>query len=82
MILEGNDIKIYGLVVLRQQLKSEIRGLKFRFSAYAFIKKKYGMKGNRQKVYDQFSDFVEKAIYENEGGKLSRSLTYGIKGEA
>ena len=81
MILEGNDIKIYSLIVLRQQLKSEMKGLKFRYSAYACIKRKFGFKGNRQKVYDLFNDYVEKQVYENEGGKLSRSITYGIKGE-
>jgi len=79
MILEGNDIKIYSLVVLRQQLKSEIKGLKFSQSAYACIKKKFGFKGNRQKVYELFDDYVEKQIFENEGGKLSHSTKYGLK---
>ena len=81
MIIEGNDIKIYSLIALRQQLKSEMKGLKFRFSAYAYIKKNFGLRGNREKVFNLFHDYVEKQIYENEGGKLSRSITYGIKGE-
>jgi len=81
MILEGNDIKIYSLIILRQQLKSEMKGLKFRYSAYAYIKKKFGFKGNREKVFNLFQDYLEKQVYENEGGKLSRSTTYGIKGE-
>ena len=81
MILEGNDIKIYSLILLRQQFKSELKGLKFRYSAYACIKRKFGFKGNRQKVYDLYHDYVEKQIYENKEGRLCRSITYGIKGE-
>jgi hypothetical protein len=44
-------------------LKLELAGMKRRGrSAYAICKEAYGLKGNRQKVYEQMCALVEKAI--------------------
>ena len=51
---------LYRLMVLKGRLKMELMGLKFRQSTYALIKREFGFRGNRQKVYDQFVDYVEK----------------------
>lgn len=51
------QIKAYRLLTLRGALKLEIAGLKHsRFSAYAIIKKEFGLKGNKQSILFQFED--------------------------
>lgn len=59
----GNGIKLYRLMSLRSALTLELRGMKLSrgLSAYAIIKKEFNLKGNKQKVYDQFYLIVEKA---------------------
>jgi len=55
-IIEGKEnIEAYRLAVLEKALKLELIGLKGRGrSAYSVIKSEFGLKGNKQKVYDQF----------------------------
>lgn len=55
-IIEGKEnIDLYRMAVLEKALKLELIGLKGRGrSAYAVIKSEFGLKGNKQKVYDQF----------------------------
>ena len=55
-IIEGKEnIDAYRLAVLEKALKLELIGLKGRGrSAYSVIKSEFGLKGNKQKVYDQF----------------------------
>ena len=48
------------LLVLKSALKLEISGLRRRGrSAYSIIKSEFNLKGNKQKVYDQFVAIVE-----------------------
>jgi hypothetical protein len=50
------------LITLRGALKLELLGMKRRGrSAYSIIKEEFGLKGNKQKVYDQF-DLIVKDI--------------------
>ena len=55
-VIEGKEnIELYRLAVLEKALKLELIGLKGRGrSAYSVIKSEFGLKGNKQKVYDQF----------------------------
>ena len=55
-IIEGKEnIEAYRMAVLEKALKLELIGLKGRGrSAYSVIKSEFGLKGNKQKVYDQF----------------------------
>lgn len=58
--LTGNQIEIFQLLRLRSALSLEILGMKHsQGSVYAYIKKVYGFKGNKQKVYEQFSNAIE-----------------------
>tara|TARA_R100001082_G_C4311506_1_gene136946 strand:+ start:615 stop:824 length:210 start_codon:yes stop_codon:yes gene_type:complete len=53
-------IKLYQMVVQKQALKLEIYGLKTRGrSAYSLIKEQYKLKGNKQKVLEQFTKMIE-----------------------
>lgn len=50
------DVSFFHLLQLRSALGLEIKGLKnSRGSAYAYIKKTFGYKGSKQKVYDQLN---------------------------
>ena len=54
--ITGNEhIDLFRMSVLEQALNLELLGMKSRGrSAYSIIKSEYGLKGNRQTVYDQF----------------------------
>ncbi len=56
-IIEGKEnIESFRLAVLEKALKLELVGLKSGRgrSAYSVIKSEFGLKGSKQKVYDQF----------------------------
>ena len=63
MIIDNpNHIELYRMIVQRQMLGLEIKGLKTKGrSAYSFIKEQYGLKGNKMKVYQQFTSMIETA---------------------
>ena len=53
--ITGDNIDLFRMSVLEKALSMELIGLKSRGrSAYSVIKSEYGLKGNRQSVYDQF----------------------------
>ena len=48
-------IEMYRMIALCGALKLELLGMKSRGrSAYSIIKQEYGLRGNRQSVYNQF----------------------------
>ena len=57
-------IELYRMHVLHKMLKLEMLGVKMsksrQPSAYSVIKKEYGLKGSRQKVYDAFEEIINK----------------------
>jgi len=60
MIDTKEGIELYRLLALKYRLKMELSGMKFRDgSTYAMVKKEFGLKGNKQKVYDQFCAIIE-----------------------
>ena len=61
VITGEGSIAFYRMLSLLHVLKLEMKGIKYKrgFSAYAKIKKDYGLKGNRQKVFDQFQILVD-----------------------
>lgn len=61
MIIDNpNHIELYRMVVQKQALKLEIYGMKTRGrSAYSLIKEQYKLKGNKQKVLEQFTKMIE-----------------------
>jgi hypothetical protein len=65
-IITGDNIDLFRLSILEKALKLELLGMKGRGrSAYSVIKSEFGLKGNRQSVYDQFVAY-RKSIIEGE----------------
>ena len=64
MVITGKEnIAKVRLISLRGALRLELRGMKRRGrSAYAIIKEEFNLKGNKQKVYDQFDKIVEEKL--------------------
>ena len=61
-IITGDNIDLYRMSVLEKALRLELLGMKGRGrSAYSVIKSEFGLKGNRQSVYDQFKAMVADA---------------------
>ncbi len=52
-------IDLYRMKVLRSAMKLELAGLKRRGnSVFHIVRSEFGLKGNRQKVYEDFSNFL------------------------
>lgn len=59
--IEGKEnITLFRLMVLRTALQAEILGMrKHGQSAYAIVKKEFKLKGDKNKVFEQFDKIVE-----------------------
>jgi uncharacterized protein (DUF2141 family) len=62
VMITGDDIGRYRLVVLKSALKLEIKGIRMHRgrTAYSVIKKEFGFKGDRQRVLDQFETMIQR----------------------
>lgn len=61
--LEGDQIRVGRMLTLRAGLKLELVGLTRRGrSCYSIIKGEFGLKGNKQKVLDQFNELIKKEM--------------------
>ena len=69
--ITGNNIDLFRMSILEKALRLELLGMKGRGrSAYSVIKSEFGLKGNRQSVYDQFKVYVSsRREYEMEHGE-------------
>ena len=69
--ITGNNIDLFRMSVLEKALRLELLGMKGRGrSAYSVIKSEFGLKGNRQSVYDQFKVYVSsRKEYDMEHGE-------------
>ena len=64
------DIDLYSIMTKRSALVLEMRGMKRRGrSAYSLIKEEFGLKGNKQKVFEQLTEIIE-AIKEYREGEM------------
>ena len=60
MLTAQDDILDYRAKVLLSGLKLELLGLSRRGpSCYKMVKAEYGLKGSKQKVYDQFKEMLD-----------------------
>ena len=61
MIIDNpNHIELYTMMVQRQALKLQMKGIKTRGrSAYSLIKEIYKLKGSKQKVLEKFTKIIE-----------------------
>ena len=67
MLTTPEEISAARLITLRGALKLELLGMKRRGrSAYSIVKDEFGLKGNKQKVYDQFDNIVKDITGEND----------------
>ena len=62
MIIDNpEDIDLYSIVAKRSALVLEMRGMKRRGrSAYSLIKEEFGLKGNKQKIFEQLTEIILK----------------------
>ena len=59
LLTTPEEIDGFRLITLRSALKLEVLGMKRRgASVYSIVKKEFGLKGNKQSVYDQFDEIV------------------------
>jgi len=55
-----NQIDAFRLLTLRGALRLEVMGMKRHGrSAYAIVKEEFDLKGNKQKVFDQFTEILQ-----------------------
>ena len=60
IIDKPEDIDLYSIMTKRSALVLEMRGMKRRGrSAYSLIKEEFGLKGNKQKVFEQLTEIIE-----------------------
>ena len=63
------QISLFQMMSQRSALGLELKGLRFsRGSVYAMCKRTYGLKGSKQKVYDQMCALVDAAKAKREQG--------------
>lgn len=61
MLNTPEDIEFYRMLTLKGALRLELLGMRHsRFSAYKIAKQSYGLTGNKQKVYDQLVELIER----------------------
>ena len=60
MMITGDHIPFYRLLVMRQGLQLEIKGIRMSRgrTCYAMAKSEFGFKGNRDKVLAQLEDYI------------------------
>lgn len=75
-MIEGDDIALFQLMALESSLLLELKGLKFSrgLSVYALIQKRYGFKGNRKQVLEQFNTMLNSLRVER--GLPEKALQY------
>ena len=63
MLDKPEQIQMARYLTMRSGLKLEIQGMRLTrgVSCYKLIKDTFGLKGNKQKVLDQFEDLLRKA---------------------
>jgi len=62
-VITGDSIPIYRLLMLRQALRMEMKGLRVSShspTAYSIIKKEFGLKGSKAKVLAAFEAILAK----------------------
>jgi hypothetical protein len=69
MIIDNpEDIDLYSIMSKRSALVLEMRGMKRRGrSAYSLIKEEFGLKGSKQKVFEQLTEIIEVIIEYKKG---------------
>ena len=62
------DIDLYSIMTKRSALVMEMKGMKRRGrSAYSIIKEEFGLKGSKQRVFEQLTEIIEAIKQYREG---------------
>ena len=65
------DIDLYSIMTKRSALVMEMKGMKRRGrSAYSIIKEEFGLKGSKERVFEQLTEIIE-AIKQYREGEIN-----------
>lgn len=66
ILTEKTQIDVYALCVIRTRLRLELAGMKGHGkSTFSVVKERYGLKGSKQDIFNQFSAMVDNAKAQN-----------------
>jgi hypothetical protein len=60
-VIEGDDVILFAIIALESALRLEVKtGMKMSSgrTAYSIVKDRYGLKGSKQRVLEQFNQIV------------------------
>ena len=59
-VITGDDTILFSIIALESALRLEAKGMKMSSgrSAYSIVKDRYGLKGSKQRVLEQFNQIV------------------------
>ena len=59
-VITGDDTILFSIIALESALRLEVKGMKMSMgrSAYSIVKDRYGLKGSKQRVLEQFNQIV------------------------
>ena len=59
-VITGDDTILFSIIALESALRLEVKGMKMSSgrSAYSIVKDRYQLKGNKQRVLEQFNQIV------------------------
>jgi hypothetical protein len=59
-VITGDDWILFSFIALESALRLEVKGMKMSMgrSAYSIVKDRYGLKGSKQRVLEQFNQIV------------------------
>ena len=59
-VITGDDTILFSIIALESALRLEVKGMKMSSgrTAYAIVKARYGLKGNKKQVLEQFNQIV------------------------
>jgi len=67
IVITGKEnIEAYRILALRKRLELEIKGIRFRISTCAAIKRQFGWKGQRKTILKKLNEYIEKNILPKE----------------
>lgn len=70
-IATGHGITMFRLLAIKARFKLEIKGMNGSGQTmYSLVKERYGFKGNRQKVYEQFCQYIEEEAKKLKAGDI------------
>ena len=74
-VFTGHGVTMFALLAIKGRLRLEMEGLKGRGQTmYSLVKERFGFKGNRQAVYDQFCQYIEQEAKKLQPGEFAQAV--------